>query len=227
MEAVSALADAHGLPIIEDATEALGSTYRGRACGTFGSIGCFSFNGNKVITAGGGGMILAADPERLAHMRHLTLQARVPGTREYVHDELGFNYTLSNLQAAVGLAQLERLDEFVQARRRIAERYAAALYGAEGLSFSAEADWARSNYWLMSVLVDDASRRARVMQALAEAAIEARPFFTALPSLIPFGGDASSVPVATDLHARGISIPSSASLDECAQDRVIDVLLAA
>ena len=225
MDRIAVLADAHGLAVIEDATEALGSTDRGRRCGTLGTIACFSFNGNKVITAGGGGMILAEDPERLEHMRHLTLQARVPGTREYLHDDVGFNYTLSNLQAAVGLAQLERLDEFVDARRRIAARYAAGLAGARGLSFSTEAEWASSNHWLMSVLVDMAASRARVMEALARARIEARPFFTALPSLRPYGADASAFPVARDLHARGISIPSSASLDEAAQDRVIDVLL--
>jgi perosamine synthetase len=227
MDPILELADAHGLPVIEDATEALGSRYRGRLCGTLGAIACFSFNGNKVITSGGGGMVLAKDPERLRHIRHLTLQARVPGTREYIHDEVGFNYTLSNLQAAVGLAQLERLDDFVEARRRIFERYAAGLAGAPGLSFSVDAEWSDSNHWLMSVLTDDGAEREPVLQRLIEAGIEARPFFTALPSLAPFGGDASDFPVAGDLHSRGISIPSSASLDESAQDRVIDALLSA
>lgn len=228
MDAVAALAGEHGLAVIEDATEALGSRYRGRLCGTLGDFGCFSFNGNKVITTGGGGMVLARDPERLAHIRHLSLQSRVPGTTEYHHDEIGFNYALSNLQAAVGLAQLERLSEFVARRREIARRYAAGLAGAEGLTFSAEAEWATSNHWLMSVLVTDGDRgrdRAAVMAELARHSIEARPFFTPLPRLAPYGGDDEGYAVARDVHARGISIPSSASLSPQDQDRVIDVLL--
>jgi perosamine synthetase len=233
MDAIDALASEHGLAVIEDATEALGSRYGDRLCGTLSAFGCFSFNGNKVITAGGGGMILARDPDQLAHVRHLTLQSRVPGTSEYLHDEVGFNYTLSNLQAAVGLAQLERLDEFVGRRREIARRYARDLGNTAGLAFSVEAEWAQSNYWLMSVLVDEsagAGGREAVMSALARAHIDARPFFTPLPLLAPYadvGADPSDFPVARAVHARGISIPSSASLDPEQQDRVIEVLTGA
>lgn len=228
MAAISSLAADHGLPVIEDATEALGSLHRGEPCGTIGDFGCFSFNGNKVITAGGGGMVVARDPARLSHIRHLSLQSRVPGTAEYLHDEVGFNYVLSNLQAAVGLAQLERLDEFVARRREIAARYASALAQVPDLAFPLEAEWARSNYWLMSVLVAPGPgkrTRERVMADLASAGIEARPFFQPLPALAPYGKGAEPFPVAVELHARGISIPSSASLTSEQQGRVIDVLL--
>ena len=106
-------------------------------------------------------MVLARDPDRLAHVRHLSMQSRVPGSLEYLHDEVGFNYGISNLQAAVGLAQLERLDEFIMRRREIAARYANRLAAAEAVTFSSEAEGVQSNYWLMSVLTHGASRRAR------------------------------------------------------------------
>ena len=229
MDSVQELAWGRGLVIVEDATEALGSRYRGRLCGTLGDVGCFSFNGNKVITTGGGGMLLARDTSILERMRHLSLQARVPGTREYVHDEVGFNYTLSNLQAAVGLAQLEHLEQLIAHRRRLAGRYADALASAPGLTFCAESPGCESNYWLMSVLVDAASRgrsSSGVIADLARGAIEARPFFTPLPQLEPYAGSVGGPwPVAARLHEQGVSIPSSASLDDDQQDRVIAALI--
>lgn len=228
MDELLALARQHGLAVIEDATEALGSRYRDRLCGTLGDFGCFSFNGNKVITSGGGGMVLACDPDRLAHIRHLSLQARVPGTIEFHHDEIGFNYALSNLHAAVGLAQLERLDELLARRRMIAQRYERELQGVTDLRFSTEASWARSNYWLMSVQVNSSGggrTRSEVMRSLIDGNIDARPFFTPLPLLAAYGSDGGGgFPVARDLHARGISIPSSASLEPEQQDRVIAAL---
>jgi perosamine synthetase len=231
MDAIAALAEARSLAVIEDATEALGSRYHGKLCGTFGDFGCFSFNGNKVITAGGGGMVLARDVDRLEHIRHLSVQSRVPGSAEYLHDEVGFNYGLSNLQAAVGLAQLERLDEFLGRRREIAARYASRLADAEAVTFSAEAEGVQSNYWLMSVLTRRGSPgpdRESVMAALAAAHVEARPFFTPLPELPLYatrGIGTRDFSVARDLHARGISIPSSASLEREQQDVVAEVLL--
>lgn len=231
MDAIGELARRHDLAIVEDATEALGSRHHGRLCGTLGDIGCFSFNGNKVITAGGGGMVLARDEDHLDRMRHLSLQSREPGSAEYHHDELGFNYTLSNLQAAVGLAQLERLGDLLARRRELAARYERALHGALGLTFTAEPQWAHANYWLMSVLTDPGASRDRhqLMADLAAVNIEARPFFTPLPHIGAFAAEhaGAEIPVAVDLHHRGVSIPSSASMDDSAQDRVIAALKSA
>ncbi|MEN3307391.1 MAG: perosamine synthetase [Micromonosporaceae bacterium] len=224
---IADIAAEHGLFVVEDATEALGSRYRGRLCGTLGDVGCFSFNGNKVMTTGGGGMVLARDPERLAHMRRLTFQGRVPG-REYIHDEVGFNYAMSNLPAAVGVAQMEELDGLLARRRAVAERYAAALAGVPGLEFCREAEWAQTNWWLQSVLVD-AERygedRNELMDRLAGEGIEARPFFHPLHRLPPYAEFArGELPMSDRLHATGVSIPSSASLEPSQQDRVIAAL---
>ena len=228
MDAIEALAAEKGVAIIEDATEALGARHRGRLCGTLGDIGCFSFNGNKVITAGGGGMILAREPWLLERMRHLGAQARLAAGYEYRHDEVGFNYSLSNLQAAVGLAQLERLDQLVAAKRALAARYAEALADVPGLRFCAEAPWAQSNRWLSSVLVDEEvygrSSRA-VIDALARGGIEARPFFTPLPALPPYSAHDARIPVAERLFAQGVCLPSSAHLDAEQQQRVIAGLI--
>jgi perosamine synthetase len=220
------LARAHGLGLVEDATEALGSRLRGRLCGTLADIACFSFNGNKVMTSAGGGMLLA-DKERLAHLRYLTLQAREPG-KEYLHDEIGFNYALSNVHAAIGLGQIERLDQLLAHRRGLAERYATALADVTGLTFCREASWATSNFWLMSVLVDSkgyGEDRDELMDRLDRAGIDSRPFFYPIPLLMPFRELArGDFPTSRFLHASGLSIPSSANLDDASQDRVIEVL---
>jgi perosamine synthetase len=228
MDPVLELASRHGLFVVEDATEALGSLYEGRPCGVLGDVGCFSFNGNKVITTGGGGMLLARDPERLAHMRTLTLQGRVPGSREYLHDEVGFNYAMSNLQGALGLAQLERLDELLEARRAVAERYALALEDVEGLVSSREQRWASSNFWLSSILVDPAvygEDRAALAERLSAAGIDTRPFFRPLHLQAPYRECAPVAPrTSVHLHEVGLCLPSSASLEEADQDRVLSLL---
>jgi perosamine synthetase len=222
MTRISAIAERHGLKVIEDATEALGATWEGKPAGTLGDVAAFSFNGNKIITTGGGGMLLAREPETLERMRHLSLQGRVPGTLEYEHDSLGYNYTLSNVSAAVGLAQLERLEQLVAHRRHLADRYRTAFEGTD-LTFCAEVAPARSNHWLMSVLVED---KDATISRLSQAGIDSRPFFVpmpALPHLAPYA--TGPVPVAERLHRHGVSIPSSADLDDAAQDRVIAALL--
>jgi perosamine synthetase len=227
MDPIRELAREHRISVIEDATEALGSRCRGALCGTLGDIGCFSFNGNKVITSGGGGMLLARDPKRLGHLRHLSLQAPESG-REYVHDEVGYNYALSNLHAAVGLAQFHRLDQMLVRRRRIAERYAEGLSDVEGLRFCGEAPWATSNFWLMSVLIDPdvfGESRMKVMDRLDDGGVDSRPFFSPISSLPPYREFRhAGLSVSERLHADGLCIPSSSTLDEADQDRVIDLL---
>ena len=143
-----------GIPIVEDAAEALGATYKGKPAGTLGAFGAFSFNGNKMITTSGGGMLIGKDPEALARARKLASQAREPRPY-YEHAELGYNYRMSNLLAALGIAQLERLDEKIEKRRRLRARYREALGRYDGLSFMPEADYGRSNAWLTCALLGE------------------------------------------------------------------------
>ena len=224
----------HGVPLVEDAAEALGARYTegrwaGRHVGTLGRLGCFSFNGNKVITTGGGGMVVTDDEALARRARHLVRQARMPGP-EYVHDEVGFNYRLTNLAAAVGLAQLEQLPGFLEKKRRMAAAYDRALAAVAGLTPPPRARWAEPSFWLYSVLVDPDARgatRESLRLRLAESGIEARPLWCPAHLMEPYrdlprlGGE-----VAEKIHARGLSLPSSVGLDEAAQRRVIDAVRA-
>ena len=164
MEPLMDACDRHGIPVLEDAAESLGATwtsgpYAGRHTGTVGRIGCFSFNGNKIATTGGGGMIVTDDDDLAARARHLTTQAKVPDVG-YLHDEVGYNYRLTNIAAGLGLAQLERLDEFVAAKHRIAARYDAA-FGDLPLVLPPRVDGLDATYWLYSVLVPEPDGRGR------------------------------------------------------------------
>jgi perosamine synthetase len=173
-------------------------------------------------------MLLAADPDRLERMRLLSLQGRVPGSVEYIHGEIGFNYVLSNLQAAIGLAQFEGLDERLRRKRELAARYHAALVQVDDLVVFHEPDWATSNYWLNSVLADPARGRGRdeVMRELAADGIDSRPFFHPIQRLPPYRRFArAALPVSERLHQNGLSLPSSPGLTDAEQDRVIACLL--
>jgi dTDP-4-amino-4,6-dideoxygalactose transaminase len=223
----------NGVILIEDASEALGAkwthgSFAGRHVGTVGQIGCFSFNGNKIVTAGGGGMIVT-DDERLAQRaKHLSTQARLPGP-EYRHDEIGYNYRLTNIAAAIGLAQLEMLSSFVERKAEIAARYDAALRELDGISLPPRCEWASSTTWLYTILVDEQRRgggRDALIARLQRAAIEARPIWSPVHTLAPFR-DAprlGSGRIAERLFARGLSLPSSVTLTIDDQQRVIDVL---
>jgi perosamine synthetase len=163
MDPIVALGERHGLPVVEDAAEAVGARYLcGRATaepvwrpvGGLGDVAAVSFNGNKIVTCGGGGAVVTDSAEWEARARHLTTQAKADPV-EYIHDQVGFNYRLTSLQAAVGSAQLEKLDGFVAAKRRIAERYADELGSVEGIEAMPEAPWARSSFWLYTILLDE------------------------------------------------------------------------
>ena len=231
MDAIVEVAHAHGIAVVEDATESLGSLYRDRRTGLLGDIGCMSFNGNKIVTAGGGGLILTAAAAQADRARHLTTQAKDDPV-EYVHSELGFNYRLTNVQAAIGLAQVERLDEFVARRREIAARYAAAFAGVAGLDFVPEAAWATSNRWLSAVLVNEVAfgHDSRwLLRRLAEAGVQSRPLWQPLHRSAAFEQVRPvREPWVADLLARdALCLPSSASLSEADQARVIDVIVTA
>jgi len=152
MEAIVNIAKKHNLYLIEDASESLGAQYKGRYVGTFGDLGCFSFNGNKVITTGGGGMVIGPDKDRLGHIKFLVNQAR-DKSKGYYHPEVGFNYRMTNIEAALGLAQLEKLDEFLAKKRRFNKIYREKLKNVNSIEFQQESDGAESIWWLTCIIL--------------------------------------------------------------------------
>jgi perosamine synthetase len=222
------LAARFGIELIEDACEGLGAEYRDgdewHPVGRPESVACLSFNGNKIITAGGGGMLMTHDAERAERARYLSTQAK-DDPLEYVHGAVGFNYRLSNVHAALGHAQLARLDEFVAAKRRIAAGYAEALTSVAGVTPMPEADWARSSNWMFTVLVEPEAfgKDSRELMAhLDQAGVQARPLWQPLHrSPAHAGAPRRTCPVADQLYAQALSLPCSVGLSRRDQDRVI------
>jgi aminotransferase in exopolysaccharide biosynthesis len=196
------------LTLVEDAAESLGSFYKGRHTGTLGKIGTLSFNGNKIITTGGGGMVLA-DKELGARAKHITTTAKVPHAYEFVHDELGYNYRLPNLNAALGCAQLEQIETFVASKRRLAGQYADFLRGGS-LQFFEEPPECRSNYWLNAVLCESKQHRDALLKATNDSGVMTRPIWTLMNHLPLYAscrkGDLSN---SEWLEARIVNLPSS------------------
>jgi perosamine synthetase len=214
---------ASGLPIIEDAAGAIGAHYKGKHVGKDGAFATFSFNGNKTVTAGGGGMVVCDDEDAAIKIRHLSTQARV-GER-YSHDQVGFNYRMTNLNAAVGLAQLDRLDEMVAAKRAIANCYDTAISNRADLTAMPRPDWAESSCWLYSMLTATLEDGADLIRAMANANIEAREFWRSLADQTPFSQAPKLLSgVSASLTGRVISLPCSSHLGEDDQSRVIDVI---
>ena len=203
------------LALIEDAAESLGSTHNGRHTGTFGRVGTLSFNGNKTITTGGGGAILTNDLSLAARAKHLTTTAKLPHRWEFVHDEVGYNYRMPNINAALGCAQLEQLPRLVEAKRLLHARYAAVFAGIEHVRLLAEPPGARSNYWLQALLLDEshAAERDAILGATNDDGLMTRPAWTLMHRLAAFANSPRMpLPVAESLSARLINIPSSAQL---------------
>lgn len=196
------------LVLVEDAAESLGSLYKGCHTGTFGTLGTLSFNGNKIITTGGGGMILAGEALG-ARAKHLTTTAKQPHPYEYVHDEVGYNYRLPNLNAALGCAQLEQLEAFIAIKRELAARYAAHLKGSD-LQFVTEPADCRSNYWLNAVICDSRAQRDALLQATNDSRVMTRPIW-ALMNHLPMYADCrkGSLINAEWLEDRVVNLPSS------------------
>lgn len=196
------------LVLIEDAAEALGSLYKGRHTGTFGSLGITSFNGNKIITTGGGGMILSN--EYLGRRaKHLTTTAKIFHSYEYMHDEIGYNYRMPNINAALGCAQMEQLDSFIQAKRDLAERYRELLRNSS-LQFFTEPPHCRSNYWLNAVICEDRKQRDALLRESNEQKVMTRPIWE-LMSRLPMFAQCRKGPLehAEWLRERVVNIPSS------------------
>lgn len=208
------IADAYGVAVAEDAAESLGTTLRGRHTGTFGRVGILSFNGNKIMTTGGGGMILTDDDELAVRGRHLTTTAKQPHRWEFEHDEVGYNYRMPNLNAALGVAQLERLPQFLAEKRRLAARYQEAFADLPGVRFLSEPVGGSSNYWLCAVQVDGgADHRDRYLEALNDAGLQCRPFWNLLHTQRPYRDmPRSATGVAERLHESVICLPSSPAL---------------
>ena len=197
------------IPVIEDAAESLGSLYKGKHTGLFGKIGIFSFNGNKIITTGGGGMIVSGDEKILAHAKHITTTAKIPHPWSFRHDELGFNYRMPNLNAALGLGQLERLEEFVANKRQTASIYQ-EYFNSKGIEFVVEPEGARSNYWLNAILLKDKSERDRFLEESNSKKVMARPVWDLMPDLPMFAHcQKTDLSVARSLWSRIVNIPSS------------------
>ena len=228
-DALTEVCRRRGVTLVQDAAESLGAEHRGVPSGSQGKLAAFSFNGNKVITTSGGGMLVSENADLVEHARKLSTQAREPAPH-YEHTEIGFNYRLSNLLAAVGRAQLEVLPERVEARRRINARYRDLLAGAPGIEFMPEAPYGRSNCWLTCVLVDSAEAgtdRETIRLALEAEDIESRPLwkpmhlqpvFAAAPL---YGGSVSA-----GLFEHGLCLPSGSALGDADQRRVVEILLA-
>jgi pyridoxal phosphate-dependent aminotransferase EpsN len=215
------------IPIIEDAAEALGATYHGHPAGGFGRIGILSFNGNKILTTSTGGAFLTDDDQLADRAFFLATQARDPAPH-YEHSEAGYNYRMSSLLAAFGRAQLEALDDRVETRRAIFERYVAGLGDLEGISFMPEAPYGRSNRWLTAALIDAASFGAtnhEVMAALAEHNVESRPLWKPMHMQPAFAGSpVAGGSVSEHLFDHGLCLPSGSALLPEEQDRVIEIV---
>jgi perosamine synthetase len=215
LDAIEAVTARWNLALVEDAAESLGSFYKGDHTGGRGRVAALSFNGNKVVTTGGGGAILTNDPELGRRAKHLTTTARVPHRWNFIHDEVGYNYRMPNLNAALGCAQLERLPDMLARKRVLAERYAQAFERMPGVRFLREPEGSISNYWLNAIIIEgcDTEQRDRVLQALNDAGYMSRPVWTLLHRLPMYAGcPRADLSCAERLEASVINIPSSARL---------------
>jgi perosamine synthetase len=237
MDPLLGLAARHGLAVIEDAAEAHGAEYRGsadgigawRRCGSFGEASCFSFYANKLVTTGEGGMVVTDDDALAGRLRSLRNLAFEPG-RRFLHHDLGFNFRLTNVQAAIGLAQVERIDRTVARKREIGERYVAGLGSLDGVRTQIQRPWARGVYWMNGLLVDPATGLDATSLAgrLRDRGIETRPFFLGMhrqPALLGRGlfPDAA-YPVADGLAEQGLYLPSGVGLTDAQVDEVVDAV---
>ena len=230
-EAITDLCEKYNVLLIEDAAEALGSEYKGEKCGNFGSIGIFSFNGNKIITTSGGGMLVSNNEKYVNKARFLATQAREPELH-YEHRELGYNYRMSNLLAAVGRGQLKKIDDFVAKRRNIFQRYYNAFSHIDGFTFMQETDYGKSNRWLSTLTVDEkvtSTSRNQIIDALEKENIESRPVWKPM-HLQPFYNGyeyikAGHEDISAKLFQNGLCLPSGSSLTEGDQGRIIDIIL--
>lgn len=219
----------YGVPIVEDAAESLGATYKGKASGAFGDISIFSFNGNKIITTSGGGMLLADDPEIVQKARFLSTQGR-EAVRHYEHRELAYNYRMSNVLAGIGRGQLKVLPERIIARRRIFDRYAVGLKDIDAISWMPEAEFGQSTRWLSACLVRSEDKSSSgLIDYLESENIEARPVWKPMHTQPLYAGASyythdENISISDDLFVNGVCLPSGSNLTNTQQDRIIQAI---
>jgi perosamine synthetase len=202
------------IQVVEDAAESLGSYYKEQHTGTFGQLGIFSFNGNKVMTTGGGGMIVTNDEALAKRAKHLTTTAKIPHKWEYVHDEVGYNYRMPNLNAALGLAQLESLPAFLKNKRQLARKYKTFFGNISSASFMEEPQDAESNYWLNTIMLEDKAARDEFLRVTNESGIMTRPVWQPMYALSSFTQNSGHFPNTTSLADCLVNIPSSVRVNE-------------
>ncbi len=231
MDSLLPICSHYGVPVVEDAAEALGAAYKGKACGTWGELGVLSFNGNKIITTSGGGMLVSNDEAAISKALFWATQARDPALW-YEHSDMGYNYRLSNIIAAIGRAQLQVLDERVAAKRAVFARYKAALGGLPGLTFMSESGDTNCNHWLTVITMDPAQTSVRPMEVIAaldSENIEARPVWKPMHlqplfSQCQYFTHLEGESVSDSLFNNGLCLPSGSAMTEEEQSRVIDTV---
>lgn len=214
IDEIAELCAEFGIPLVEDAAESLGSYYKGKHTGGFGLLGAISFNGNKIITTGGGGMIVTNDETIARKAKHITTTAKVPHPYEFVHDQVGYNYRLPNLNAALGCAQLEQLDEFVRIKRNLAARYS-QFFAEKGVPFVSEPEGATSNYWLNAIILESREERDAFLKYSNDMGVMTRPIWRMMTELEMFKHcQHDGLENSLWLEDRVVNIPSSVPMSE-------------
>lgn len=230
MDPIMELAKKYNLYVVEDAAEVHGAKYKGKKAGGIGNIGCFSFYANKIITCGEGGMIVTNDEKIAEKAKSLKNLSFPKGKRIYKHHDVGYNYRMTNIQAAIGLAQLEKIDELIERRRNNAHLYNELLKGIEGITLPVEKEWVKNVYWMYSILIEDefGISKDELMDRLEEKGIETRPFFVPIhqqPVFHKMGWyKDENYPIAEKLALKGINLPSSSGLKEKEIRYICDVI---
>lgn len=209
IDEIANICDQWCIPLVEDAAESLGSYYRGQHTGTFGRAGVFSFNGNKILTTGGGAMIVTNDESIAKRAKHLTTTAKVQHPYEYFHDDLGYNFRMPNLNAALGCAQMDQLPGFLEAKREVAARYE-SLFNELEVEFMREPEGARSNYWLNAIVLSDKEARDRFLKETNDAGVMTRPIWCLMVDLPMYAGcQHDGLLLSRWLEQRVVNLPSS------------------
>lgn len=224
MDPIMKIAKTHNLFVIEDCAEAHGAEYKGKRVGSFGDIACFSFFGNKIITTGEGGMCITND-KKLANKMDMLRDHGMNKKKAYWHPIIGFNYRMTNLQAAIGVAQLEKINDLIKIKRKNAQLYNSLLKDVRGITLPPEEKYAKNVYWMYSVLIQESFpvNRDKLITKLKEEKIDSRPFFNPINSMPPYKSN-EKFPVAEELSRKGINLPSSVNLTKGDIERIVAVL---